>query len=116
MDRVLWVQGAAGHSHLCVQFGQLFLIQVGLFVDSGLVAELRPGVGYEGTQTYQILFWEQCLTLLSASQNEFRVSMEMAVGRVTFPGHQGLWHYNPYLVSIGMDTSPKYMECSRMTM
>lgn len=60
MDRVLWAQGAAGRSHLCVQFGQLFLIQVGLFVDSGLVAELRPGVGYEETQTYQILCWEQC--------------------------------------------------------
>lgn len=51
------MQGPAGHSHLRVQFGQLFLIQVGLFVDSGLVAELRPGGGYEETQTYQILYW-----------------------------------------------------------
>lgn len=32
-------------SHLGVQFGQLLLIQVGLFVNSGLVPELRPGWG-----------------------------------------------------------------------
>lgn len=57
MNRVLWAQGAAGYSHLRVQFGQLFLIQVGLFVDSGLVAELRPGIGYAGTHTYQTLSW-----------------------------------------------------------
>lgn len=50
MGRALWAQGRgrAGHSHLRVQFGKLFLIQVGLFVDSGLVAELRPEIGYGG--------------------------------------------------------------------
>lgn len=49
-----------------------------------------------------------------SSQNEFRVSMEMALGRITFPGvpgHQGLLHYNPYLVSV----TPTYIECSRIT-
>lgn len=65
-----------------MQLGQLFLIQVGLFVDSGLVTELRPGVGYEGThRLIRFFVGEQCLTLLSSSQNEFRVSMEMAIGR-----------------------------------
>lgn len=73
--------GGSRHSHLCVQLGQLFLIQVGLFVDSGLVAELRPGVEYEGThRLIRFFVGEQCLTLLLSSQNEFRVSMEMAVG------------------------------------
>lgn len=65
-----------------MQLGQLFLIQVGLFVDSGLVAELRPGIGYEGIHRLIRFFdGEQCLTLLSSSQNEFRVNMEMAAGR-----------------------------------
>lgn len=38
-------QMPAGFSHLSVQLGQLLLIQVGLFVNSGLVSELRSGVG-----------------------------------------------------------------------
>lgn len=38
-----WVPAAT--SHLGVQLRQLLLIQVGLFVNSGLVPELRPGWG-----------------------------------------------------------------------
>lgn len=38
-------QMPAGFSHLSVQLGQLLLIQVGLFVNSGLISELRSGVG-----------------------------------------------------------------------
>lgn len=38
-------QVPAGSSHLCVQLGQLLLVQVGLFVNAGLVPELRRGAG-----------------------------------------------------------------------
>lgn len=40
----------SGFSHLRVQFRQLLLIQVGLFVNPGLVSELWPGV-YRGRDT-----------------------------------------------------------------
>lgn len=59
-----------------------------------------------GHRLIRLLVGEQCLTLLLSSQNEFRISMEMAVVWVTFPsvpGHQGLRHYSPYRVSISMD-------------
>lgn len=58
-----------GFSHLRVQFGQLLLIQVGLFVNPGLVSELWPGVyGGRDTETQNQGPGEEAGLLLSRGQ------------------------------------------------